>query len=308
MTTKTSPRTSGLELDPEIVRQEVRRFLEEDVGTGDLTTERVVPTDAWTRGWIVAREPCVIAGMDLARAVFHELDEGLRFTTIIADGTRVAAGTGVSHLQGRAAPILTGERLALNLLQRLSGIATLTRQYVDAVAGTKARILDTRKTTPGLRRFEKYAVRTGGGQNHRAGLYDAILIKDNHVAIAGGVVAALQRATRETMSSVLVQIEVDSLDQLRQVLDSGAEAVLLDNMPPDTAAEAVKLIRNHPGGSACWIEASGGITLENVRAYAEAGVDVISVGALTHSARAVDIALDMELPNDPRRGTEFTES
>jgi nicotinate-nucleotide pyrophosphorylase (carboxylating) len=198
------------------------------------------------------------------------------------------------RLSGAAAPILSGERLALNLLQRLSGVATMTRRYADALAGTRASVSDTRKTTPGLRLFEKYAVRVGGGRNHRFGLYDAVLIKDNHVAAAGGVTAALQAVAVHRAGDVVVQVEVDSLEQLREALDAGARAVLLDNMTPAETAVAVGAVRGRPNGDTIWVEASGGITLANIRAYAEAGVDTISVGALTHSAPSVDIALDFD--------------
>jgi nicotinate-nucleotide pyrophosphorylase (carboxylating) len=234
-----------------------------------------------------------VAGLEIARMVFEMLDAGLSFTTIVPDGRLALPDARIAFIEGPAAPMLTGERVALNLLQRLSGIATLARRYVDAVAGTGVRILDTRKTTPGLRLLEKYAVRAGGARNHRIGLFDAILIKDNHIAIAGGVEEALRRA--KAGGGLPVQIEVDTLEQLRRVLDLGVDAVLLDNMPPERIAEAVRMVRAHPHGQGCRTEASGGITLKNVRAYAETGVDCISIGALTHSAPAVDIALDFEL-------------
>ena len=275
-----------------MVQREVRRFLAEDVGAEDVTTRWTVPSEARTNAALVAREPFVVAGLDIAAAVFSELDPELRMRLSVCDGARISKAGIVATISGRSAPILTGERVALNLLQRLSGIATLTRRYVDEVAGTGVSISDTRKTTPGLRAFEKYAVRAGGGRNHRFGLYDAVLIKDNHVAAAGGIAAALG-AVRSAGVRVPVQIEVDSLEQLSESLDLGIDAVLLDNMRPDTVADAVRLIRAHPNGVPCWIEASGGITLTNVRRYAEAGVDTISIGALTHSAPAVDIALDL---------------
>jgi len=286
-------------LDPQVVRREVRRFLDEDVGHGDLTTERVVPPGATARGWIAAREPCVVAGLEIARAVFLELDVRLVVEPQVADGARVRARARLARLQGRAAPILTGERLALNLLQRLSGIASVTRRYVDAVEGTGASVSDTRKTTPGLRLFEKYAVRVGGGRNHRMGLFDAILIKDNHLAVGGGLARAVVAAKAAGAASRPVQVEIESPAQAPEALAHGVDAVLLDNMTPEAVAEAAKIIRAHPRGRACWIEASGGITLANVRAYAEAGVDTISVGALTHSAPSVDIGLDLDFPPEP---------
>jgi len=287
------------DIDESFVAREIRRFLEEDVGSGDVTTDRVVANAARAQGTMVAREACVVAGLPIARAVFHAVGFSIDVHLAATDGDSVAAGTAVMRLEGPAAPILTGERVALNLVQRLSGIATITRRYVDAIRGTGASVSDTRKTTPGLRAFEKYAVRAGGGRNHRMGLYDAILIKDNHRAIAGGPAAAIAAARQTHGAGMPVQIEVDTLDELAQVLELGVDAVLLDNMTPAEVAEAVRAARAHPRGRACWIEASGGITLATIRAYAEAGVDTISVGALTHSAPAVDIALDLELTGQP---------
>jgi nicotinate-nucleotide pyrophosphorylase (carboxylating) len=281
-------------LNPAFVRAEVRRFLDEDIGAGDITTAWTVPAGKTASGWIVAREACVVAGLPVAAAVFAELDAGVVADAQVNDGARVERATRLMRLSGAAAPILSGERLALNLLQRLSGVATVARRYVDALAGTRASVSDTRKTTPGLRLFEKYAVRIGGGRNHRTGLYDAVLIKDNHVAAAGGVTPALQAVAVHRTGDVVVQVEVDSLDQLREALDAGARAVLLDNMTPAETAVAVRVVRGRPNGDSIWVESSGGITLANIRAYAEAGVDTISVGALTHSAPSVDIALDFD--------------
>jgi nicotinate-nucleotide pyrophosphorylase (carboxylating) len=286
------------DLDPEFVREEVRRFLREDIGTGDITTAWSLPADARASGAIVARETCVVAGLPIASAVFAGLDASVGADLLVADGTSVAPGTHVMRLRGPAAPMLSGERLALNLLQRLSGIATITRRYVDAVAGTGASVSDTRKTTPGLRLLEKYAVRVGGGRNHRTGLYDAVLIKDNHVAAAGGIASALRAVERNRDRDVAVEIEVDSMAQLIEALDGGARAILLDNMTPAMTVEAVALVRGRPGGDAVWLESSGGITLRNIRQYAEAGVNTISVGALTHSAPSVDLALDFDDGSD----------
>jgi nicotinate-nucleotide pyrophosphorylase (carboxylating) len=285
-------------LDAAHVDREVRRFLAEDVGRGDVTSERVVPKTARASADIVARQACVVAGLPLARAVFLAIDPEIAVADLASDGDCVTPGAALAHVEGPAGPILTGERVALNLVQRLSGVATLTRAYVDAVAGTGACVSDTRKTTPGLRVFEKYAVHVGGGRNHRMGLFDAILIKDNHRALAGGAAAAVTAARQANGDTLPVQIEVDTLADLPRVFDLGVEAVLLDNMTPLQVAEAVKLARAHPRGRDCWIEASGGITLETIRAYAEAGVDTVSVGALTHSAPAVDIALDIAAPGD----------
>lgn len=282
-----------LDLDAALVHAEVRRYLDEDVGAGDVTTALVVPAGALARGRIVTRQRCVVAGLEIARVVFGVLDTTVLFDAAGTDGDRVEAGTTLAELRGPAQAILTGERVALNILQRLSGIATVTRTYVDAVAGTGASISDTRKTTPGLRVFEKHAVRVGGGRNHRVGLFDAVLVKDNHI-VAGSGLGTVLTVLAATPPNVPVQLEVDSLDQLSVALKSGVRAFLLDNMAPDVVAEAVRLVRQSPGGADCWLEASGGIALENVRAYAETGVDTISVGALTHSAPSIDIALDFE--------------
>jgi len=287
-----------LDIAPAFVRAEIARFLAEDVGSGDVTTSTVVPASALVHGRIVAREACVIAGLDPAREVFAQLDARLVFSPLVADGDAVPAGCNLVELDGPAAAMLTGERVALNLLQRLSGIATITRRYVDAIAGTGATISDTRKTTPGLRHFEKYAVRAGGGRNHRVGLFDAVLVKDNHIVAAGGLHAALG-ALAQTPPGMPVQVEIDSLEQLGSVVASGVGAVLLDNMAPAVVAEAVRMVRAAPNGAHCWIEASGGVTLATVRAYAMAGVDTISVGALTHSAPAVDLAIDVHSDRGP---------
>jgi nicotinate-nucleotide pyrophosphorylase (carboxylating) len=287
-------------LDAAHVDREIRRFLAEDVGRGDVTSERVVPRTARASADMVARQACVVAGLPLAKAVFLAIDPVIAVAERAGDGDRVPAGAVLAHVEGPAGPILTGERVALNLVQRLSGIATLTRAHVETIAGTGASVSDTRKTTPGLRVFEKYAVHVGGGRTHRMGLYDAILIKDNHRAIAGGAAAAVAAARQANGEAMPVQIEIDALADLPRVFDLGVEAVLLDNMTPLEVAEAVKLARAHPRGRDCWIEASGGITLDTIRAYAEAGVDTISVGALTHSAPAVDIALDITVPEGAR--------
>ena len=288
-------------LDAAHIDREIRRFLAEDVGRGDVTSERVVPKSARASADMVARQACTVAGLPLAKAVFLAIDPGVAFAERASDGDLVPAGAVLARVEGPAGPILTGERVALNLVQRLSGVATLTRAFVDAIAGTGACVSDTRKTTPGLRVFEKYAVRVGGGRNHRFGLYDAILIKDNHRAIAGGAAAAVAAARQANGEAMPIQIEVDALADLPRVFDLGVEAVLLDNMTPAQVVEAVKLARAHPRGRDCWVEASGGITLETIRAYAEAGVDTVSVGALTHSAPAVDIALDIAVPGGAGR-------
>jgi len=259
--------------------------LSEDVGSGDLTTQRVVADDATCVAHVLVKERGVVCGLYVVQEVFHELDGELRFEALAADGDRVEGPTVVARVEGRAAPILTGERTALNFLGRLSGIATLTRRYVDAIDGTGAEILDTRKTTPGLRALEKHAVECGGGRNHRFGLYDGILIKDNHLALAGSITTAVERARD---GDVPVQVEVESLDDLREALAAGADAILLDNMPPDVMREAVAITAGR-----ATLEASGGVTLDTIRAIAETGVDFISIGALTHSARSLDVSLEV---------------
>lgn len=277
-------------LPRQLVRNAVAAALSEDLGlAGDITTDATVPASARASALIVARQPGIVAGLQLAEETFRQQDETLSFAAALPDGARAAAGNTVARLEGSARAILTAERVALNYLGRLCGIATLTGAYVDAVAGTSATIVDTRKTTPGLRAFEKYAVRCGGGRNHRTGLFDAILIKDNHIAAAGSAAQALKAARAHAGHLVKVEIEVDTLDQLREVLPLGPDAVLLDNMSPAELREAVSLT----GGRAL-LEASGGVSLDSVRAIAETGVDLISVGALTHSAPVLDLGLDFE--------------
>ena len=266
----------------------VRTALIEDLGlAGDLTTNAIVPAEAETRALFVARKAGVVAGLDLAKLTFELVDPTLAFSIAKPDGAKVAAGETIAEVSGKAASILVGERVALNFLCHLSGIASATAHFVAAVAGTKAQIVCTRKTTPGLRAIEKYAVRAGGGHNHRFGLDDAVLIKDNHIAIAGGVVEALRRARQNVGHLVKIEIEVDTLDQLRDALDERPDVVLLDNMNLAQLAQAVKIV----GGRAI-TEASGGVSLENVAAIAASGVDLISIGSLTHSAPVLDIGLD----------------
>ena len=268
----------------------VERFLDEDIGRGDRTTEAVVPEDLRGTARIEAREPAVIAGLEVARACFAKLGD-VRWGPLVADGDTVSAGAVVVRLEAPMRTILTGERTALNLLQRLAGIATMTRRYVEAVGMAPAQVVDTRKTTPGLRVLEKYAVRVGGGSNHRAGLDDGILIKDNHIAAAGGVSEAVARARATAPHGLKVEVEVQSLDELDEAIAAGAEAILLDNMSPQMVRDAVA----RAGGKAL-LEASGGITLETVSEYAETGVDLVSVGALTHSVRAIDLSLEVDVP------------
>ena len=262
----------------------VDRALAEDVGTGDVTTDTLVPEDATGRAVLTQKQPGVIAGLWLAEAVFHRVDPTLRWRAQVEEGAWREGGT-IAELTGSSRSILTGERVALNFLQRMSGVATLTARYVEAVSGTGARILDTRKTTPGLRAVEKEAVVAGGGANHRSGLFDSILVKENHSAMAGGVGEATRRALAAA-DGLTVEVECASLDEVRQALDAGAQHILLDNMGTRELRDAVAMT-----GGRAELEASGGVTLDNVRAIAETGVDYISVGALTHSAPALDISL-----------------
>jgi len=284
-----------MELDRETIYSLVSEFLREDLGRGDITTRSVVLPSARGRGHFFAKQQCVIAGLEVAEAVFTLLDSRISIESFVLDGDWVEAGREFARTEGAASALLGGERVALNLLQRLSGIATLTRQYVDAVKGTGAEILDTRKTTPGLRTMEKYAVLVGGGRNHRFGLDDGVLIKDNHIALAGGVEEAVRRARAAASHLMKIEVEVSNLSQVKEALAAGADVIMLDNMPPSVVAEAVRIIRQSPSGKGVLTEASGGITLDNVRQYAEAGVDMISVGALTHSAPAIDISFKITI-------------
>lgn len=276
------------------IRKAVQNALSEDVGGGDITTRAIVPITVTGKATMVARESLVVSGLSIAERVFQEVSSAIRITLSATDGQSVVARAQLMEIHGPAAAILTAERVALNFVQRLSGIATLTRQFVEAIAGTKARILDTRKTTPGLRLMEKYAVACGGGVNHRIGLFDAVLIKDNHLAttrseLPNPIAAAIQRARAECPGQP-VEVEVDTLEQVDHALAAGADVILLDNMNLVQLRLAVQKIK-----SRARTEASGGVTLATVRQIAETGVDAVSVGALTHSARAVDIALDFEL-------------
>ena len=271
----------------------IRQALAEDVGPGDVTSMATVPEMARARARMVAREPLVVAGLLLAETAFREVAPTLQITTDARDGDRLDTGQTLLTVSGTARGILTAERVALNFIQRLSGIATLTAQFVTAIEHTRTRILDTRKTTPGLRRLEKYAVTCGGGHNHRFGLYDRVLIKDNHLAALrdarpNPIAAAVKRA-RSAYPELLVEVEADTLDQVSDALAAGADIILLDNMTPSELKEAVRRVAGQ-----AQTEASGGVNLQTVRSIAATGVDFISVGALTHSARAVDIALDFD--------------
>jgi nicotinate-nucleotide pyrophosphorylase (carboxylating) len=281
-------------LSAQEIRSAVERALAEDIGNGDVTTLATVPETATAKAVLRAREPLVVAGLAFAEAAFRELSSEVRIVREAEDGQRVPGEKTLLKLSGPARAILSAERVALNFVQRLSGIATLTAQFVDAIKGTRAHILDTRTTTPGWRRFEKYAVTCGGGQNHRLGLFDRVLIKDNHLAALRGespnaITAAVHRA-RAKYPQLKVEVEADTLEQVEQAVAAGADFILLDNMNAVQLRLAVQKVKGR-----AQTEASGGVTLARVRAIAETGVDFISVGALTHSARAVDLGLDFEL-------------
>ncbi len=264
----------------------VRAALEEDIGLGDVTTEVTVAPETMARAELVAKEDFTLAGIDVAAEVFKTLDADVAFEKLLEDGQRVRRGEVIAWLKGRAAILLQGERVALNLLQRMSGIASLTAQYVEAVSGTEAVIVDTRKTVPGLRALDKYSVRMGGGRNHRIGLFDGVLIKENHVAAAGGIGPAIERARKRLPHTLKIEIETRDLGEVQLALESGADIIMLDNMPLEEMRRGVELI----AGQAL-VEASGGVNLERVRDIAETGVNIISVGALTHSVKAADISL-----------------
>jgi nicotinate-nucleotide pyrophosphorylase (carboxylating) len=275
----------------------IDRALAEDIGTGDVTTDWIILAEATARARFIAKQPGIIAGLDVARLTFGRIDPAIRLDAFMGDGSRVAAGQAFAEVAGPVRGILSGERTALNFLRHLSGVATLTSRYVEAVAGTKAAIADTRKTTPGFRLLEKAAVRAGGGINHRFGLYDMILIKDNHIAAAGGITAAVTRCRerlRGVRSGLRIEVEAATLEQVREAAGLTVDRIMLDNMSLEQMRQAVEIVRTGAKrGRAIELEASGAITLERVRAVAETGVDLISVGALTHSAPALDISLDI---------------
>lgn len=276
-----------MDLASEIERN-VAAALAEDVGGGDLTAP-LTPAGKTVRAAVTCRTEAVICGQAWFEATIHSLDPAAKIAWMVAEGARVPASTQVCSVTGNARALLTAERVALNFLQTLSGVATATRRYVEAIAGTGACIVDTRKTLPGLRQAQKYAVRVGGGSNHRLGLYDAMLIKENHIAAAGGIRQAITQARKLAHTGAWIQVEVENLDQLREALNAGATMIVLDNMSPDRMREAVKI-----AGDRAELEASGGITLENVRAVAETGVHRISVGSLTKDLKAVDFSMRFE--------------
>ncbi len=278
------------EMTAEIL-QIIRRALDEDIGPGDVTSQWTLPAELELEGKLLAKADGVVAGLAVAAAAFHMVDERVRFTPLCEDGQRVRAGDILAVIQGPARAILSAERTALNFLQRMSGIATAARRYVDSVAGTRAIILDTRKTAPGLRVLDKWAVRLGGGQNHRFGLFDMVLIKDNHIAAAGGITRAVARVRAHNQAGLPIEVEVKSLAELEEALSiqPPLDRIMLDNMDLETMRRAVEMTAGRVP-----LEASGGVSLEWVRAIAETGVDYISVGALTHSVKALDISLEVE--------------
>ena len=274
-------------IDPLLIEEQIGHILREDIGFGDLTSTIMI--DEHTAGVfdVNAREEIVVAGMAVAAAIFKRCEPGCTFEPKVNDGDHITDGTKMARVSGKARGLLTAERSALNMLQHLSGIATLTSKYVKEIEGTGATLIDTRKTTPGLRALEKHAVTCGGGRNHRLALDGGVLVKDNHIAVCGGLTAAIQRAKSQVPTLTKVQVECDNLDQVKEAVEAGADSLLLDNMSPDTMREATKIVDGR-----ITLEASGGITLETVRAKAESGVDLISTGRITQAAPSVDIGLD----------------
>ena len=271
-----------------VIDEAVQRALAEDVGKGDLTSNALIPEDAYTEGLIYSKDSGVLAGMPVARRVFERLDPEVEIEEVLKDGSMLAPGSVIARIRGRARAVLTGERTALNFLQRLSGIATATADLVKIIAGIGASLVDTRKTTPGLRLLEKYAVRVGGGCNHRLGLDDGVLIKDNHIKAAGSIAEAIRRAKKQIPHTIKIEVEVESIEQLSEALEAGADIIMLDNMSPAQMREAVRITAGRVP-----LASSGGIDKETIREVAESGVDLISVGAVTHSAKALDISLDI---------------
>ncbi len=272
------------------IRDLLEMALREDIGMGDITSDSVVPADTQARGMILSKDEGIIAGLDVAGEIFRMLDPEVDFRKLVSDGEQIHQRQELAIAEGSARSILTAERTVLNFLQRLSGIATITSKYVSAASDYHAAIIDTRKTTPGWRVLEKYAVRVGGGCNHRFGLYDAVLIKDNHIAAVGGIINAVARAQERISHTMKIEVEAETLDQVREAIESSADIIMLDNMDAETMSEAVRLI----SGKAI-VEASGGIRLENIPAVAATGVDLISIGALTNSAPPLDISMSMTL-------------
>ncbi len=271
------------------VKKIIEKALKEDIGPGDVTSEATIPVGSTSTAEILAKQDLVLAGLDVSLEVFHFLDSAIQFTRFAQDGDRIKSGKVIARVSGSTRVLLAGERVALNLLQHISGIATLTSKYVEQLKGLKAQALDTRKTLPGLRQLEKYAVRIGGGKNHRFGLYDGVLIKDNHIKAGGSITKAIESARRNAHHLLKVEVETKTLDEVREALAAKADIIMLDNMPIDMIREAVKLINGQ-----VLIEASGNVTFETIREIGETGVDFISSGSLTHSAPAADISMKIK--------------
>lgn len=271
------------------LKELIAHALAEDLGPGDVTSEATIPVDSTSVAVVLAKRHLVLAGLDAAREVFRQLDPSIVFTPFAKDGDAVHGGSEIAKVSGNTRALLAGERVALNLLQHLSGIATLTSKYVEKVKGTKAEVLDTRKTLPGLRQLEKYAVRMGGGRNHRFGLSDGVLIKDNHIAASGGISKAVERAKKKAHHLLRIEVETTNLDEVAEALAVGADVIMLDNMPVDVMREAVKLVAGR-----ALVEASGNVTLDTIRLIADTGVNFISCGSLTHSAAAADISMKIK--------------
>jgi len=272
-----------------LVRKLIEEALSEDIGPGDITSEAVIPEEASATAEIIAKQDLVLAGILLIREAFRKLDPWVQFTPLAHDGSTVQSGSIIAQVQGKTRALLAGERVALNLLQHLSGIATHTARFVEVLKGSRAEILDTRKTLPGLRALEKYAVRMGGGRNHRFGLYDGVLIKDNHIAAAGGIIKAMAGVRKKVHPLLKIEVEVKTLDEVREAMAAGATMLLLDNMPPNLMKQAVSIVSGR-----VLVEASGNVTLDTVKAIGETGVDFISSGSLTHSAPAADISMKIK--------------
>jgi nicotinate-nucleotide pyrophosphorylase (carboxylating) len=279
------------ELNQIALKQSIRLWLDEDIGTGDVTSLTTIPVSQHSMGIIHVKESGILAGLQVAETVFAVIDPQVKFVARVQDGSFVNKGTIIATVEGNTRSILLGERLALNLMQRLSGIATKTRQYVDALHGSQVRLVDTRKTTPGHRMLEKYAVRVGGGHNHRFGLYDAVMIKDNHIKGAGGVAVAIAAARKSIPHTMKIEVEVETFAQVQEALTAKPDIIMLDNMQPEDMRKAVDIIKS--AAPHILVEASGTVTLETIQSIAETGVDVISVGRLTYSVQALDISLDL---------------
>jgi nicotinate-nucleotide pyrophosphorylase (carboxylating) len=282
---------SNLSLNMRSLENQIRLWLEEDIGSGDITTMTTIPLDQQSKGILHVKEAGILAGIPVAEAVFRVVDPMLVFKPLQSDGDEIVKGTVLAEVEGSTRSILLGERLALNLMQRLSGIATLTRQYVAALEGLPVRLVDTRKTTPGHRTLEKYAVRVGGGHNHRFGLYDAVMIKDNHIKGSGGIAQAVSAARSQIPHTMKIEVEVEGFAQLQEAMEANADIIMLDNMKPEDMRQAVRIMKEKTPH--ILVEASGNVNLQTIKAIAETGVDVISVGRLTYSVQALDISLDL---------------